>query len=165
VKIISGANAPLIEKIIKEQIEITKNGGTHKPVKYGLHQVGDGQVMLLDTTEGGGTTTDEVQVRMSTTNLAERPAEPSRAPSLPQLSPNSTQTFALIKPDAMYPAQIESIIEKIRINKFHIVKMKKIWMTPDLVTKFYSDHVDKSYFQSLVTYFTAYFAIYSEVPL
>jgi hypothetical protein len=34
VKIVLGANAPLLEKSIKEQMEIEKNGGVHKPVIY-----------------------------------------------------------------------------------------------------------------------------------
>jgi hypothetical protein len=34
VKIIQGANAPLIEKTIKEQLDIEKQGGVHKPVFY-----------------------------------------------------------------------------------------------------------------------------------
>ena len=149
VKIIRGANATLIEKTIKEQIEIQKSGGVHEAV-------------LL---EAGF---DIVEPEPERRSVASRlPQETSSKPDLfPKAKsktdinvhvagPNDTETLALIKPDAMKPAIIEGIMEQIRTNRFHSSKMKKVWLSPENVAELYNEHKDKAFFHSLVTYFTS----------
>ena len=78
------------------------------------------------------------------------------------VSPTKTEeTFALIKPDAMKPAILDGIMEQIRFNRFQIVKMKKVWLDAAIVRELYKEHTAKPFFQSLITYFTAYFCIIS----
>lgn len=114
---------------------------------------------MVNTAEGGGTTAAEVEKLEKMANTQEQPEKMAEAPSLAVLSDHYTETFALIKPDAMYPAHIEKILDQIRLNRFRIMKQKKIWMSPALVEEFYQEHKEKPFFKSLVTYFTSYILI------
>lgn len=60
----------------------------------------------------------------------------------------------MIKPEAMVPATIEAIMEQIRLERFIVVKKKKVWMTPAAVEALYKEHIEQPFFPSLVTYFT-----------
>jgi hypothetical protein len=111
---------------------------------------------LVNTAEGGGTTAAEVEQLEKIAGAQDQPKPLTNAPSLAVLSDHYTETFALIKPDAMYPALIERILDQIRLNRFHVMKKKKIWMSPALVEEFYQEHKEKPFFKSLVTYFTSY---------
>ncbi len=67
----------------------------------------------------------------------------------------SSEAFALIKPDGMLPSVIEAITEQIRSNRFHVVKTKKIWMSPENCSELFKESVGKPFSPSLVTYFTS----------
>jgi nucleoside diphosphate kinase len=71
------------------------------------------------------------------------------------LPANYTETFALIKPDAMAPNVVEGIMDQIRLSRFTIMKKKKVWMTPELVREFYKEHLERPFYQSLENYFTS----------
>jgi thioredoxin domain-containing protein 3 len=160
VSIIQGANAPLIEKTIKEQLDIEKQGGIHKAVLYADKVATPGEMVTLVDSTDGGSKADEVSRRFSVTErvsvrestISRR--QPSRS-SNEELSPNATETFALIKPDAMSPTLLESLMDQIRLNRFSVVKKKKVWLTQALVREFYKEHLDRPFYQSLETYFTS----------
>ena len=86
--------------------------------------------------------------------LADSPTKVDDAPMSP--TKPTSETFALIKPDGMLPSVIEGVMEQIRSNRFHVVKTKKVWLTPDSCHELYKEHVEKPFFQSLVTYMTSY---------
>ncbi|KAJ3360532.1 Thioredoxin domain-containing protein 3 [Kappamyces sp. JEL0680] len=149
VKVIRGANAPLLEKIIKDQLEIEKSGGTHKPV---LLEAGSEIINPLPETRSVAALVIAAEEEAAKSLLSSTTAASSESPASPS---KDTETFALIKPDAMKPALIETILEKIRYSRFHVAKMKKFWLTQETVGELYKEHIDKPFFPSLVTYFTS----------
>ncbi|KAI8895584.1 nucleoside diphosphate kinase [Globomyces pollinis-pini] len=160
VKVIRGANSPLIEKVVKEQIEIEKTGGVHKqdwddpatsllPVVNRKPRNVDTE---LNTNEAQPASASISKISNSKENLATTETVPETTPTIPA---NFTETFALIKPDAMSPKHVEGIMDHIRTNRFTVVKKKKVWMTTEIVEEFYKEHKEKSFFPALVTYFTS----------
>jgi nucleoside diphosphate kinase len=117
--------------------------------------------LLLDTTEGGGTTREKVEeIRASTSNLAalQNSTQPSATDSSSSSSKVAiTRTFALIKPDAMSPGMIEAIMDQIRQHRFKVVDKKKVWLDESTIALLYPEHVEKPFYKSLITYFTSYF--------
>ncbi|KAJ3126393.1 thioredoxin domain-containing protein 6 [Nowakowskiella sp. JEL0407] len=127
VSVIRGANAPLIEKTIKEQLDLEKSGQSHTPV-------------ALDVDEPGSV---RLKSRPQSSHATSQTFDDSEA---------SEHTFALIKPDAMHPTVVEEIFELLKRNRFIVVKMKKIWMTSDQVAEFYKVHADKPYYNTVISY-------------
>jgi nucleoside diphosphate kinase len=149
VKVIRGANAPLLEKTIREQLDIEKSGGTHKPV---LLEAGSEIINPLPESKSIRSlveATREEGVKASADSL-----QPSIAESASPTG-KETETFALILPDAMKPAVIEAIMEKIRAGRFAVVQKKKVWLTPASVRELCPDLVDRPSFNSMVTYYTS----------
>ncbi|KAJ1343945.1 hypothetical protein BSLG_001495 [Batrachochytrium salamandrivorans] len=175
VKMIRGANVPLIEKTIKDQLDIEKAGQTHHQIIF--DDMG-AQILsgpLLDgvqsdpsgchgsETDGSNfsrsnilhdvvsTSTAQNQSVASSFNVESTNMSPGfDTPDSPVLE----KTLALIKPDAMSPGTLSQILEIIRINRFEIVNRKKIWMSDALAREVYKEHVDKPFFLLLVTYLT-----------
>ncbi|KAH6569361.1 hypothetical protein BASA62_004940 [Batrachochytrium salamandrivorans] len=176
VKMIRGANVPLIEKTIKDQLDIEKAGQTHHQIIF--DDMG-AQILsgpLLDgvqsdpsgchgsETDGSNfsrsnilhdvvsTSTAQNQSVASSFNVESTNMSPGfDTPDSPVLE----KTLALIKPDAMSPGTLSQILEIIRINRFEIVNRKKIWMSDALAREVYKEHVDKPFFLLLVTYLTS----------
>lgn len=61
-------------------------------------------------------------------------------------------TFAIIKPDAVRHGYTGEIIKLIELNKFDIVGMHKIKLNRHQASRFYREHKDKLFFNSLVNY-------------
>jgi nucleoside diphosphate kinase len=114
---------------------------------------------LIDSTDGGTKAVDvaerfSVSERVSTrVSLTTRTtaAEPHHF----ELSPTATETFALIKPDGMFPTVLEGIMDQIRLHRFSVMKKKKVWLTPEMVREFYKEHLERPFYHSLETYFTS----------
>jgi hypothetical protein len=85
--------------------------------------------------------------------LADSPTKVDDTPTSPVK--NSSRAFALIKPDGMIPSVIEVVMEQIRSNRFLVDQTKKVWLTPDSCNELFKEHVEKPFFQSLVTYMTS----------
>lgn len=73
----------------------------------------------------------------------------------PPLSLTATETMAIIKPDAMVPSTVEAILEQIRLKRFVVGRMKRIWMSRVNIQEIFKDEVEQPFFQSLATFFTS----------
>ena len=108
---IQGANAPLLEKSIKEQIQIEKEGGQHTGI-------------ALDFTKNQKSQ-DQLSIGQSIRSSSQEVSEKD---------PELQKTLAIIKPDAMAPSAIEHILAVIKKNHFKIVEKKKLWLSIKIIT-------------------------------
>lgn len=69
--------------------------------------------------------------------------------------PKIDRTFAIIKPDAVEAGYTGEIIKLIELNKFNIIRMKKIQLTRKQAENFYKVHKDKEFFPELIKYITS----------
>ncbi len=63
-----------------------------------------------------------------------------------------TQTYAMIKPDAVAAGHTGAIIARIEQEGFTIVAMKKMQFTQDLAAEFYAVHKERPFFQECVNF-------------
>ena len=138
VRMVKGANSPLIEKYVREQVDLHRTGHAHAPLYH--DEKGD---PILSGPLNVSTTEESYNTALS--------------PFTPDLSSpvNMQRTLAVIKPDAMQPGIVDQIMDIIRMNRFDVVQKKKVWMDEKLVSEFYKEHKDKPFFPSLVTYLSA----------
>lgn len=68
---------------------------------------------------------------------------------------NIEYTLAIIKPDAVQSKKTGKIIDRIEQEKFEIIKIKKLKLTPQQAEGFYSVHKNKPFFKNLVNYITS----------
>ncbi len=66
-----------------------------------------------------------------------------------------TETFALIKPDAVAARNSGYIVALIELNGFTITRMEKRLLKTKEAEKFYSEHQGKPFFKELVDYITS----------
>ncbi|KAI8925457.1 nucleoside diphosphate kinase [Entophlyctis helioformis] len=157
VKMVRGANAPLIERYIKELVDHEKTGQPHQhlifddkgvPILSGpLHTSPDHAPAAADPPPQSSVS--------SSSHAINAGSAAGSSPTLESPSTPAEETLALIKPDAMGPGTRDRIMEMIRINRFEVVRKKKIWMTDALVKEFYAEHADKPFFPALVTYLSS----------
>ena len=65
------------------------------------------------------------------------------------------RTLALIKPDAVDRNIIGDIIAIIEKNGFIVKDIKFMQMSKSIAEEFYESHIDKSFYDKLVTYMTS----------
>jgi nucleoside diphosphate kinase len=66
------------------------------------------------------------------------------------------QTAAIIKPDAVQTGKVDALLAKIQEQGFNIQRRKEVQFTPEKVKEFYSEHLEKPFFNDLVAYMTRY---------
>ncbi len=66
-----------------------------------------------------------------------------------------TKTFFIIKPGAVSHEYVGPILAKINANGFHIAALKLIQLDRHHAEHFYSVHIQKPFFESLVTFMTS----------
>lgn len=66
------------------------------------------------------------------------------------------RTLSIIKPDATKRNITGEIINQFEKNGLKVVAQKKIKMTKEMAEKFYAEHHDKPFFESLVTFMSSY---------
>ncbi|KNC98195.1 uncharacterized protein SPPG_06597 [Spizellomyces punctatus DAOM BR117] len=136
VKMVKGANAPMVEKVIKDQLELEEKRMPHIPLV--LDDLPNALTISNMETESPISVTS--QDALSPTSVV----SPTTGPS--------EQTLAIIKPEAMAPGIVSSILDIIRRNRFDIVKKKKCWLTPEQVEELYREHEKAPYFQGVLTH-------------
>ena len=65
------------------------------------------------------------------------------------------RTFGIIKPDAISRRMSGKIMMKIEENGFNIIAMKKLWLTKQEASGFYTVHKGKPFFESLTDYMSS----------
>ncbi|KAJ3033116.1 Thioredoxin domain-containing protein 3 [Rhizophlyctis rosea] len=131
VKIVKGANSPLIERTIKEQLDLEKNNLPHVAIS-------------LD---------DETPLQISTTGFT--PPETSPTDDSPVSAMSDVpleETLAIIKPDAMSPSTVEQIMAIIKRNRFQVKQIKKVWLDRQNVEELYAEHRTEKFFEGVITY-------------
>lgn len=123
--VIQGANAPLIEKFVKESCETIKAGG---PI-----QAYTGQDVVIPTAANSGDASAFVSQQSS-----------------PKVE---DYTLAIIKPDAVQ--HYSEIKEAIHQSMFQILREKKFVFTKELASIFYQEHAQKNFFPNLISYITS----------
>ncbi|KAI8995899.1 nucleoside diphosphate kinase [Gaertneriomyces semiglobifer] len=175
VSLIKGANAPLIERTIRELIEAERSGAPVQPLVIPELPSGKSEDAPRQSTSArplshhGRPTAyehhdnvDHPARALAPHNVNEHPAAPmERARSSLILAPaqptelSADRTLALIKPDGMAPNIIVEIADIIRRNRFEVVQKKKIWLTPSQVEDLYREHEKQNYFQGVITYLSS----------
>ncbi|KAJ3080117.1 Thioredoxin domain-containing protein 3, partial [Quaeritorhiza haematococci] len=147
VKVVRGANAPLIERTIKEQLDLTKNGLPHVPYmeadQTGASTTGSGT--SLSSTDPTGSS---IALNRNIPNLVSGLDDPTG-------DPPTERTVAIIKPDAMIPSTLEQILELVRRNRFQILSQRKVWLSKDHVAELYKDISGKPYFGNVVSFLSS----------
>jgi nucleoside-diphosphate kinase len=70
----------------------------------------------------------------------------------PALQSKIERTFAIIKPDAVSAGHTGEIIKLLELNKFNIIRMRKVQLTKKQAETFYKIHKDKEFFPELIKY-------------
>lgn len=65
------------------------------------------------------------------------------------------KTLVFLKPDAVSRKLAGEIIARFEHKGFNILKMKMMNMTPELAKRHYAEHLEKSFFTSLLEYVTS----------
>lgn len=65
------------------------------------------------------------------------------------------RTCAIIKPDAVAKLFTGDIISLIELNKFSVVRIKKVQLSRAVAEQFYSEHKGKPFFADLIEYITS----------
>ncbi|KAJ3107121.1 Thioredoxin domain-containing protein 3 [Phlyctochytrium planicorne] len=171
IKVVRGANAPLVEKVIKELVESHKQGHTppqleiiaeYSSLNAAIQIVRDSnskkeEVATKD--EEDEFETKESRVTLNGSNSAGAPAEAStEATGITTESVAADgdgpaeSTLGLIKPDAMHPSIIEEVLATIHRHRIQVVRTKKVWLTKEQVAELYREHESKEWFPQLLSY-------------
>ncbi|KAG5458702.1 MAG: nucleoside diphosphate kinase [Olpidium bornovanus] len=163
VKVIRGANSPLIEATIKEQLELEKMGVERQPVSRIPNDVG--APGTLGYFENG----DDVKPSPAA-QLPEPDEDVSEPVPLSKLKTRSQvalsyagsmaladiaegDTLAIIKPDCG-PRMVKAIKDHIKAGQFKVVKEKRVWFTKERAEEFYQEHKEKAFFDDLIRFMT-----------
>ncbi|KAL7750048.1 hypothetical protein RI367_004563 [Sorochytrium milnesiophthora] len=176
VKVVKGANAPVIEKTVKEQVDISKVTTDRVPVRTSSQSQARHNNSLLQTQPDIDIpmvlrkgmpyvwSSNKQQVDgMSLPDGSESAAEAvslgggasGRVGSVAALATGDEYTVSIIKPDAVVPHIIEDIRRIVRGSRFEVVKEKRLWLTREQAAEFYKEHEAKPFYQDLLDYMTS----------
>ncbi|KAJ3217379.1 thioredoxin domain-containing protein 6 [Clydaea vesicula] len=150
VKIVNGANAPLIEKTINEQLELEKTNGIHVPylaeVSFPLEHkkliaAAEGQVLESLSTE------NFLKSQVSLRNVTKSQMELNYQ--------NLEKTLAFIKPDAMHPQILSQIFDTLKRNRFEIMCKRKCWLTYQQAEELYAEHKETVWFERVCQFMSS----------
>ncbi|KAJ3337100.1 thioredoxin domain-containing protein 6, partial [Gonapodya sp. JEL0774] len=127
-RVVRGPNAPLIEKTVKEQVDLEKRGQPHKPYEDIENSPNMDQLGSINS---------------------------SSMLQLEPLTDGLERTVAMIKPDAMNPAVVEQILDILTMNRFEVVKKRRVWLSKENVRQLYKDHEGRPYFDDLTGYISS----------
>ncbi|KAJ3330187.1 Thioredoxin domain-containing protein 3 [Blyttiomyces sp. JEL0837] len=183
VKVVRGANAPLIERTIKEQLELEKNGLPHHALP--LDDMTRPLAALIKSSES-----EAAEVSASNTGLSRAPSHAagiathththahahatedhtttvtSESGTLRQLQSMTSFTYlggdtpveftlGIIKPDAMTPSIVGEVLSLLHHHRIEVVEMRKVWLTPEHVKELYREQEGREYFDQLLTYMSS----------
>ncbi|KAJ3122201.1 Thioredoxin domain-containing protein 3 [Physocladia obscura] len=165
VKVVRGANAPLIERTIRDHIALEQGGHSHRQIPL------DDNVRpitiflapnLVETSDNSDSTPSD-----------DNHADPAILPYLhgdviviPEISspisPTDSETmndaataehtFAMLKPDAMNPNIIEEVIALLYHHRFDVINVKKVWLNRDQAAELYKENEKMDYYERLIDY-------------
>ncbi|KAJ3074881.1 Thioredoxin domain-containing protein 3 [Podochytrium sp. JEL0797] len=172
VKIVQGANAPLIEKVIREQVNAITNG--HAPHQIALdHTTHPIATFLAPDIAAEDNSASESAADASMAAGADpavaAPHQNEAAPADTAATADATSptesnassdgstpplehTLAMLKPDAMNPGLIEEVMASLYHHRFEVVQVKKVWLTREQAGELYKESEKMDYYERLVDY-------------
>ncbi|KAJ3197542.1 hypothetical protein HK101_002845 [Irineochytrium annulatum] len=150
VKLVRGANSPLVEKGIKEQLELEKNNQPHPVMDLTAPGVESLSLAMRASSQKG--TPEQVEAKHSSHGQS-KPEEFYDEDTIDGETPVE-RTLALIKPDAMRPSVIDEVLSTIHRHRVRVVAMKKVWLSKEQATELYREHAEKEWFDRLINYIT-----------
>ncbi|KAI9348519.1 nucleoside diphosphate kinase [Obelidium mucronatum] len=147
VRIIRGANAPQIEKTIKEHLDLEDNGQPHHQVES--DDLTDPIISFVSPPAPAAPPEPEPDQENN-----EEDGEDEEYPQQQMLNADVLQalentpleeegpaerTLAMLKPDAMFPSIIEEVLSTLYHHRFQIVNMQKIWLNKEQAAELYKE--------------------------
>ena len=129
-KEVKGANAPLLERHIRDEVAIENANGTHVP----LYDPSD------TTSEYGNLKSRTVTNRIGS------------AVKKVVYQEGDEKTLAIIKPDAIAAGKVDEIKSFILKNGYTIFSQVETIITPEKCSELYHEHETKSYYPELVSF-------------
>ncbi|TPX76673.1 nucleoside-diphosphate kinase [Chytriomyces confervae] len=161
IRVVRGANAPFVERTIKEQMQLEEHGLPH--VQCAPDELTRPIIDFLNPPEPEPTVQETPQPSKSNpssrreSQLDTRRASTSEASAQAQADmdidrSNHEQTFAMLKPDAMMPSILEEVVSSLYRHRIHVLQVKKIWLTKEQAQELYKEAAGMDYFDRLVDY-------------
>ncbi|KAJ3252001.1 thioredoxin domain-containing protein 6 [Chytriomyces hyalinus] len=167
VKIIRGANAPLIERTIKEQIDLHNKNEPHRQIMLDsttqpIASLLAPEAPLQDTAPQESDDKSKLSKETIPTVVHKAPSRASVSESsfnIPTTTPlndpaTAEHTLALLKPDAMMPSILENVIALLHHHRFDVMQVKKLWLNREQAIELYKEAEGKDYFDRLIDYVT-----------
>ncbi|KAI9102594.1 nucleoside diphosphate kinase [Phlyctochytrium arcticum] len=145
VKVVKGANVPMVERTIKEQLDLERTGQPHIPLVLGEVPAGAARSAYPQA---------DVDIHAPSAPRVPHSTVDTSLES-PTSSVPSEKTLAIIKPEAMAPGTVKELLDIIKRNRFEIVDRKKCWLVPAQVEELYREHEKQPYFEGVVTHLTS----------
>ncbi|KAJ3024833.1 UNVERIFIED_CONTAM: Thioredoxin domain-containing protein 3, partial [Siphonaria sp. JEL0065] len=179
VRVIRGANAPQIEKTIKEHVDLEDSGQPHQQVESDdlvepiISFISPPVLpVVLDAEEPENEEEEDDSVEYQ---MLSRPQSASRRVSIvlndAQKSLTTSQeviqalentpveedgpverTLAMLKPDAMFPSIVEEVLSSLYHHRFQVVNVQKIWLNREQAMELYKECASMDYYSRLVDY-------------
>ncbi|KAJ3068705.1 Thioredoxin domain-containing protein 3 [Podochytrium sp. JEL0797] len=164
---VRGANAPLIERLIKMHIDLEDREQPHQEVELtektlpviafispNIQSVIDDHPIEFEE--------ESAPARESTSSrrvsILERVKSTGEVPS-DQLPVEGAEddggvesTLAMLKPDAMRPSVIEEVLGLLYHHRFQVLGIKKVWLNKEQARELYKECEHMEYFERLVDY-------------
>ncbi|KAJ3393110.1 Thioredoxin domain-containing protein 3 [Entophlyctis sp. JEL0112] len=159
VKVVRGANAPVIERVIREHIELESGGHAHKPIvpddtTRPILSFLSPDAVLLDEPSASAPPAlhEKIGSTTSLSNVATATISTESSPETAEPPGDLEHTFAMLKPDSMFPSRIDEVMGLLYHHRFEIVGFKKVWLTKEQAAELYKENEKMDYFDRLVDY-------------
>ncbi|KAJ3239518.1 Thioredoxin domain-containing protein 3, partial [Chytriomyces hyalinus] len=161
IRVVRGANAPFVERTIKEQMQLEEHGLPH--VQCAPDELTRPIIDFLNPPEPEPTVQETPQPSKSNPSSRRESQLDTRRASTSETSAqahadmeidrsNHEQTFAMLKPDAMMPSILEEVVSSLYRHRIHVLQVKKIWLTKEQAQELYKEAAGMDYFDRLVDY-------------
>ncbi|KAI9218309.1 nucleoside diphosphate kinase [Blastocladiella britannica] len=135
VGIVKGSNAPVMERMIKEQTEMSKITKDRKPY---IPDIDIPQMIRPGIEFTPGNTALRMSTTVSTASVAD-----------------DNFTVSIVKPDAVQPHIVAEVVAAAHRSHFTIAKARKLWLSDATARALYAEHEHKPFFGELLDYMTS----------
>ncbi|KAJ1563104.1 Thioredoxin domain-containing protein 3 [Cladochytrium tenue] len=157
VKMVRGANAPLIERTVREQVELEKAGLPHPPLALDETTRPFARFLGVESVSESGEAAPSASNPLISQAGGAAPMESRAAEALADKDDGgpAEQTLAILKPEVMVPSTIETVNSALHHNRFQIAASKRIWLTKEGVAELFKEHEGRDYFPRLLEYMSS----------
>ncbi|KAJ3389349.1 Thioredoxin domain-containing protein 3 [Entophlyctis sp. JEL0112] len=163
VHMVTGANAPVIEKYIKKVVELEDCGQPHQQPTWAKVPLDDITMPIINflapkldpvplVQQSSSFIIDDPYLSASQ-RVSIVPGEIIEPPSFTSdEEQNIERTLALLKPDSMTPSIIDDVISTLYHHRFEVPHVKKLWLSRSQAAELYRECEGKEHFERLVEY-------------